>query len=122
MEWDPIDDSFIDDFDEEEEFIFSNHQKDEYMEWEDEYQLYLDNLADDEYLSNINTLIENYRNEGNDYYWCSWWEVPEEYKLDVYKIFMYQTDRNLCPPIVELNDDKAYYNYLLFLANVLRNT
>lgn len=123
MECDPVEIMFIENLDEEEEqrLLFFNHQVDEYMEWEDEYQLYLNNMADDDYFANMNILIENYRNDGTDNHWCNWQEVPEEYKLLVNQILIYQVEKNICLPITELQDDTAFYNYLLFIANVVRN-
>lgn len=123
MEWELIDQMEIEEFENEEQErrLFLNIQIDEHMQWEEDYELYINDSLEDTRLENLNTLINNYRNEGNCNNWNNWYEVYSTYKIEVLKILIYQIKNNLSPPIIELNNDKAYYNYLLFLANVLRN-
>lgn len=108
------------DYEEEQRMMYLDEQINDYNRWEEAYQEYIQENLENNKLTYINELIENYRGEGNCNNWKNWSEVPVLYKLEISKILVYQTNMNLCPDEI-FHNDKAYYNYQLFLANVLRN-
>lgn len=117
-----IDEMYFDEYDYEEEERMMNldEEIDDYERWEEAYLEYVQENLDNNRITYINKLIDNYRDGGNSNNWKNWSEVSELYKLEIIKILLYQVHMNLCPDEI-FHNDKAYYNYLLFLANVLRN-
>lgn len=118
MEWEPIEIDSVNNSDEEQEF---DQEINEYIQWEDEYNLYISSLAEQQHLSYLNALVENYTGNYTMQLWIKWSEVPVSLHLEIYKLLMYQIEQKKFNSISlkELNNDNAYYNYLLFLANVL---
>lgn len=142
MEWEPIDDIDIDQIDnvdqnqmigrmqwEEEPIDEVNRQEfdddeqdqiDDYIQWDEDYQAYIYEILEEEQVAYISKLINNYTG-GNYNNWNNWNEVNNEYKIEAYKIMKYEISRNISPKIEELRNINVYYNYLLFLANTLKN-
>lgn len=118
MEWQPIENMSIDDSDQELEF---DQEIDEYIQWEDEYDSYIHNLGEQQYLVYLNSLVENYIGNYNMQLWKKWSEVPVALHLEIYKLLIFQIEQKILysKSLEELNNNNAYYNYLLFLANAL---
>lgn len=116
-----LEEEFINDMDIREFDLDEQHQIDDHLQWEENYEAYIYETLEEERLEYISNLISNYRGGGNYNKWNNWNDVDGEYKKDVIKIMYYEIIRNISPPIEELQDYNAYYNYLLFLANTLRN-
>lgn len=118
MEWEPLASISTDSLSEREEMIM-DHEINQYMQWEEEYNEYLNDLEDYENLYYLNYLVENYKGGNNMKYWTNWQEVPKKFYLQIFKLVVYQIKMKIFPSVKELEKDNAYYNYLLFLANAL---
>lgn len=117
MEWEQFeyDESLL----EEEENMIVDEQITEYVQWDDNYNQYLNNLEDHENFSQLHFLVENYNGSNNINFWTKWEQVPKIYHLQIYKLLIYQIEMRLCPSLQELRNNNAFSNYLLFLANAL---
>lgn len=114
MEWEPIENETSSDEEME------NNEIEDYIQWEDEYNEYIHNLAEQEYLSSLNTLIKSYNGSSFEDPWRKWSDVPNGYYVQIYKLLIYQFEQNDLPlPLQELNNIDVCHNYMLFLANAL---
>lgn len=121
MEWDPIQNMFIQPRNNEHFQILQqlNNEIDDHILFEEEYNEYLNSLFDGTVLELLNKTFENFESDKEYDIFQNWEDVSFSLQCEVFKLFNFRVTHNLEPEAKILKNLNKNNKYFLKIANIL---